>query len=168
MNRPSDRTLLWLVAGLVAVSVGLAAGPLPWRFAGESGLPTPSPAAAPPSGRPAAVSLAPIIALSPFGRLAEAPVPEPQVEQETSLGLVLLGVVIASDPKASTAILDGGIGTSRVYTVGDEVAPDATLEAVFVDHVVLMVGGRRETLSFPASVRRQLHPAAARARARCG
>ena len=65
---------------------------------------------------------------------------------------MLLGVVIASDPKASTAILDGGIGTSRVYTVGDEVAPDATLEAVFVDHVVLMVGGRRETLSFPASV----------------
>ena len=101
MNRPSDRTLLWLAAGLVAVSVGLAAGPLPWRFAGESGLPTPSPAA-PPSGRPAAVSLAPIIALSPFGRLAEAPVPEPQVEQETALGLVLLGVVIATDPKAST------------------------------------------------------------------
>ena len=150
MTRPGARRLLWIVAGLAAISVGLAAGPLPWRFAGESGLPPPPPVAAPGGAAPE-VSLDPIIALSPFGRPEAAPEPEPEV-QETSLGLVLLGVVIASDPAQSTAILEGGIGPSRVYAVGDQVADNAVLSAVHVDRVVLDVDGHLESLSFPPSV----------------
>lgn len=144
------RRILWIVAGLAAISVGIAAGPLPWRFLGESGLPPPAPVGA-AGGAPPAVSLDPIIALSPFGRPEAEAEPEPEV-QETSLGLVLLGVVIATDPADSTAILEGGIGPSRVYAVGDRVADNALLAAVYVDHVVLDVDGHPESLSFPPSV----------------
>lgn len=150
MTRPGARPILWIVAGLAAISVGIAAGPLPWRFLGESGLPAPAPVAA-PGGAAAPVSLDPIIALSPFGRPEAEAEPEPEV-QETSLGLVLLGVVIATDPANSTAILEGGIGPSRVYAVGNQVADNAVLSAVSVDHVVLDVDGHPESLSFPPSV----------------
>ncbi len=150
MSRASTRRLLWIAAGIVAISVGLALGRSPWR-SGETGQPAPGPATT-QTGAPAPVALDPIIALSPFGRVAEPAAPEPEPEtEETALNLVLLGVVIATDPKRSTAILEGGTGPSRVYTVGAEVASGATLDAVFVDHVVLRVDGTPETLSFPAS-----------------
>jgi general secretion pathway protein C len=148
VSRPGWRALLWAGAALVAIAVGIAAGPLPWRL-NRGGTPAPGPAS-PQAGKAAPPSLDPIIALSPFGREAEPPAAEPE-SPETSLSLVLLGVVIATDPKASTAILEGGAGPSRVYSVGKEVAPGATLEAVYRDHVELRVDGQVETLNFPAS-----------------
>ena len=162
VNRPSRRGLLWIAAAVVAVAAGIAAGPLAWRLAGGGRPPAPGPAAQQDGGA-APVALDPIIALSPFGRVAEPPAPEPE-RQETGLSLVLLGVVIATDPRASTAILEGGSGPSRVYVVGAEVAPGATLEAVFVDHVTLRVDGRVETLSFPNATGGAAPPPPARPR----
>lgn len=144
------RALLWLTIALAAVSVGLAAGPLPWRFAGESGLPAPAPQA---PGAPAVepVSLDPILALSPFGRLAEPALPEAAVE--TSLGLTLHGVVIAARPDASSAIISSESEPARAYSVGQSVTDAASLAEVESDHVVLSVGDRREILSFPETRR---------------
>ncbi len=157
MKLPSSRTVLVLAAAVAAISVGLAAGPLPWRFAGDSGLPAPD--AVPPAGEKAAsISIDPIIALSPFGRLPQAADPAPQAQEETSLGLTLLGVVISTDPASSSAILSSELEPATVYVVGDSVASTAVLDSVFVDHVVLKVDGRQETLSFPENIQ---SPAAA-------
>ena len=136
---------LWSAIALATVSVGLAAGPLPWRFLGESGLPAPAPRA--PDAAPAeAVALGPILALAPFGRLSE---PEPAAPQaETALGLTLHGVLIAGRPGASSAIISAQAEPARAVTVGQAVG-GATLVAVESDRVILAVGDRRETLSFP-------------------
>ena len=147
MTRRWTRWTLWLAIGVAAVSVGLAAGPLPWRFAGESGLP-PATSAPTPGRAPDAVSIEPILALSPFGRIV-GPDPVAGPAEETALGLTLHGVVIASDPSASTAIVSTESAPARAYVVGDTVAGSAALDQVFADHVVLRVDGRRETLSFP-------------------
>lgn len=146
MKLRATATLFWLTAALAAVSVGLAAGPLAWRFAGESGLPPP-PAAGPEAPRAAAASIDPILALSPFGRLARA-APAAPVE-ETDLGLTLNGVVIGGAGGASRAIVTGPEGPAASYAVGQEVAPGAILAEVRADQVVLLVDGARETLSFP-------------------
>ena len=93
--------LIWVTAGLAALSVGLAARTLPARFAGESGLPPPPAASEAPA--PAEVSLEPILAWSPFGRPARPAGPA----AESGLGLTLHGVVIASGAEASSAIVSG-------------------------------------------------------------
>ena len=147
MRRPAATALVWPAVILAAVSIGLAAGPLPWRFAGESGLPPPAPAPG-PAAAPDPVSLASILRLSPFGRLVR-PSAEALPAEETTLGLTLHGVVIAALPGASSAIVSSEAEPARVYLVGDAITDSATLEAVFSDHVVLRVEGNPETLSFP-------------------
>lgn len=147
MRRPGAGALVWIATALAAISIGLHAGPLPWRFAGDSGLPAPAiVAATADEGDP--VSIEPILALAPFGRLAPAPAPETPVE-ETALGLTLHGVVIATDAARSSAIISSGEVPARSYQVGEVVAEAATLIEVQGDHVVIEVAGRRETLSFP-------------------
>ncbi|MBA3323950.1 MAG: hypothetical protein H0T41_01270 [Rhodobacteraceae bacterium] len=142
--------LLWSTFALAAVSVGLAAGPLPWRFAGESGLQAPE-AAAPAGTAAPPVSIEPILDLALFGRLVRPAEPDAPTEEteETDLGLTLAGVIIAGDPGASGAIVAGPDGPAQAYGIGQEVTATATLAEVHGDHVILMVDGRPETLSFP-------------------
>ena len=137
--------LIWVTAGLAALSVGLAARTLPARLAGESGLPPPPAASEAPAL--AEVSLEPILAWSPFGRPARPAGPA----GESGSGLTLHGVVIARGAEASNAIVSGPGEPARAYAVGQEIAADATLAEVHRDHVVLIVAGQRETLSFPES-----------------
>jgi general secretion pathway protein C len=146
MTALSRGALVWAAAGLALLSIALAARPLPGRFAGDSGLPAPGPAPAGDTAE-AEVSVEAILAFAPFGEHAR-PVDEAPAE-ETALGLTLLGVVVATRPEGSGAIVAGGPGPVRTYAVGQEVAPGATLAEVHGDHVVLVVGDRRETLSFP-------------------
>ena len=146
MRRISAAWLVWPVAALAAASIGLAAWPLAGRFAGESGLPPPEPVTREDAAEPA--SLDAILALGPFGRVIP-PVEPAAKAQETELGLMLHGVVIATRPEASRAIVSGPSEPARSYGVGQAVAGDATLVEVERDRVVLDVGGRRETLSFP-------------------
>lgn len=136
---------VWLAAGLAAVSIGLAATPLPRRFAGDSGLPPP-PAATSESPAGTEVPIDPILALAPFGRTVGA---DASPSGETPLGLTLHGVVIAGQGQASRAILSGPAGPARAYAVGAEVAPGTILAAAEADRVTLATGDRRETLGFP-------------------
>ncbi len=151
MRPPRPGALVWAAVALAAVSVGWAAGPLLWRFAGESGLPAPPPAVLGVS-ETAPVSVEPVLALAPFGHLALPAAPAEAVE--TDLGLTLHGVVIAARPVASSAIISGPSGPARAYGVGQNITPAATLAEVGSDRVVLDVNGRRETLSFPEQRRR--------------
>ena len=147
MRRARVGWLVWLGAALAAISVGLAAAPLPRRFDGESGLPRPAPVTLEAAAETPA-SLDSILALRPFGRIARPAEPAPAA-QETELGLTLHGVLIAAAPAASRAIVSGPSEPARSYAVGQTIAEAATLVEVGRDRVVLDVGGRRETLSFP-------------------
>ena len=147
MKRVSAKGIVWAVAAFAAVTVGLHAGPLPWRFAGESGLGAPDPASFARSPEEVA-SIEPILALAPFGRITRAVEPD-AVAEETALGLVLHGVVIATRPEGSSAIISTPDQPARAYAVGETVTPEASLADVQPDHVVLLVDGRSEILSFP-------------------
>jgi general secretion pathway protein C len=140
----SRGSLVWLAAALAAVSIGLAALPLPGRFAGDSGLPAPPLPA--PGSQPAEVSVDSILAWSPFGRAAR---PTEGPAGEAALGLTLHGVVLATGREPSSAILSSGAAPARAYLVGQEVMADATLAEVHGDHVVLIVDGRPLNLAFP-------------------
>jgi general secretion pathway protein C len=141
----SRGSLVWLVAAVAAVSIGLAALPLPRRFAGDSGLPAPQPPA--PESSTSEVSVDSILAWSPFGRAAR---PTERPAGEAALGLTLHGVVIATGREPSSAILSSAAEPARAYMVGQEVMADATLAEVHGDHVVLLVDGRPLDLAFPA------------------
>lgn len=145
MNAIALERLVWAVAAAVAVSVGLAASPLPRRFMGESGVQAPDTPERASEAAP--VALDPILALMPFGRNAEPD--EPAEAEETDLGLALHGVVTSAASAGSSAIVSGEGQPARAYALGQELPGGATLVEVQGDHVVIETDGRRETLSFP-------------------
>ena len=70
---------------------------------------------------------------------------------DTRLPLVLHGVFVAETPEASTAILARKGRSEELYHIGDSVPGNATLDAVFLDHVLLRRGRSLERLAFPKS-----------------
>ena len=137
----------WLAAALAAVTVGVAAGPVAWRLAGESGQAVAS-ATASPVAKAMRLDLAPILAFAPFGSAVAVPA-SPQVVGETDLGLTLLGVTLSRPASKSRAIIDGGdSGRADSYAIGSSITATATLAEVTRTHVTLMVDGQPETLSF--------------------
>jgi type II secretion system protein C len=71
----------------------------------------------------------------------------PEIEPHFALS----GVIATSDPNDGYAILGEPGQPTRLYRTGAALASagSATLHEVFVDHVVLDIAGRRETLSLP-------------------
>lgn len=137
----------WIAAALAAISLGAAAGPVAWRLAGESGQAIGSATAA-PVAEAARLDLSPILAFAPFGTAVSAEA-SPEVIGETGLGLVLLGVTVSTPASNSRAIISGGdSGRADSYAVGSDITAAASLAEVTRSHVVLMVDGRLETLSF--------------------
>lgn len=147
--------VFWLVAGLAAISLGIAAGPVVWHILGqvEGGAATLSAQAspAPPTGDAAPADIAAIIAFAPFGSAAPVAAPAPLTIPATQLGLTLLGLTIATPASASRAIIGGGDQPVANYTVGDVIAPAVILSEVRSDHVILLVSGAPEALFFANS-----------------
>jgi len=137
----------------VLLGTAVTAPPVLWHLAGYSealparAAPT---APAPDTSEIAPADLGPILALGPFGNVS-APPPEPTGPVgETTLDLVLHGVVVRDDPARSIAFI-GTNGTNEGYRPGEDVAGAATLIEVASSHVVLDVGGELQTLSFPGT-----------------
>ena len=143
--------VFWLVAGLAAISLGIAAGPVVWHMLGQvdGGAATlgAQAAAAPPTVDTPA-DIAAIIAFAPFGSAAPVVAPPPLTIPATQLGLTLLGLTIATPASASRAIIGGGDKPVASYAVGDAITPAVTLSEVRPDHVILLVGGAPEALFF--------------------
>jgi len=142
----------WIAAALSAASFGVAAGPVAWRLTGDSGQTAGPVTASPVSAAPAAetdrLDLSPILAFAPFGRSAPAAA-SPQPVGETGLGLTLLGVTLSTPAAKSRAIIAGGdSGRADSYAIGSGITAAAALAEVTRTHVVLLVDGRLETLSF--------------------
>ena len=69
--------------------------------------------------------------------------------QQTSMPLVLTGIIAAGDPKNGLAILGPNAAGTKVYAVGDNVPGGAKLHSVLSDRVVLDRNGTLEYLALP-------------------
>lgn len=143
---PRIRTLVLLVA---LGSLAVAAAPVAWHLGGWSAAMPERPAASPvaAAAEPAPVDVGPILDLSPFGAVAEPSAPEAPIG-ETTLDLVLRGVVVQEDPTASMAFIEHE-GLTLAYRRDDVIAERARLDEIAPDQVVIEVDGELQTLSFP-------------------
>ena len=66
----------------------------------------------------------------------------------TTLNLELRGVFIAEDKLQSTAIVGERKKSGELFQIGDRLPGNATLAAVFEDHIILRRGSRIEKLMF--------------------
>ncbi|MCB1646304.1 MAG: PDZ domain-containing protein [Pseudomonadales bacterium] len=117
--------------------------------------PTPPPV----TGSRDPVSKTPEINLSElnlFGVVAEETAAPVAVDApETRLNLELQGVFTADAAADSTAIVAEKGKNGELYRIGDRLPGNATLDAVFEDHILIKRGGRVEKLMFSDSVIRQ-------------
>lgn len=134
-------------AALLTATVALAAANATWHALGH--FPDVRPDQRTPDfAKPAQpVDLRPILTLAPFG----APTSSDQPLQASSTNLVLRGVILASHPESSAAIIADAGGEPRPFSIGEAMPGGAVLDSVAADHVVLLLGGQRERLSFPDS-----------------
>lgn len=131
------------VALLAALAI--EAGVILTRNLGRgAALPPPvAPQAVAPQRR--GVDLRAIVEAHLFGRVAASATDAPQ----TSMPLVLAGVLALQDPSQGMAILGPNPAQARLYAVGAAVPGGARLHAVYRDHVLLDRGGALESLALP-------------------
>lgn len=153
-----DELALRTVSVVVVGSLAVALAGLTWRLTGwDDGRSEVAVAETlPPLGAPTGgdADVARIVALAPFGGGAA-----PGGLPGSSSGLVLKGVLMAYPETASTALIALGDGPAAIYGVGQPVA-DGVIEAIAIDHVIIVVGGARQRLDFPAPVIAPTDPAA--------
>ena len=68
---------------------------------------------------------------------------------QTSMPLVLTGIIAGNDPKNGLAIIGATAQTAKVYAVGDNVPGGAKLHSVYVERVVIERNGQLESLVLP-------------------
>ena len=98
--------------------------------------------------RIAAANLFGVPVATPSGAAAEAAREE---LAETRLPLVLHGVFVAETPAESAAILARKGLSEELFRIGEQVPGNATLDSVYLDHVLLRRGRALERLTFPKS-----------------
>jgi general secretion pathway protein C len=68
---------------------------------------------------------------------------------QTSMPLVLTGIIAGNDPKNGLAIIGPNAQAAKVYAVGDSVPGGAKLHSVYVERVVIERNGQLESLALP-------------------
>jgi general secretion pathway protein C len=71
---------------------------------------------------------------------------------QTSMPLVLTGIIAGNDPQNGLAILGQTAQTAKVFAVGDNVPGGAKLHSVYIDRVVIDRNGQLESLVLPRQV----------------
>ena len=151
--RPSDhwRALIaqrgpGVLAGLLALALAAQTALLVTDLAG-GGAPPPPPLAW--RAHVHATDVASIIAAHLFGLAPRAEESLGQNAPQTSLPLVLTGVIAARNPSSGLAILGPNAQAAKVYAVGDSVPGGATLDAVLPRKVLLRHNGEIRSLPLP-------------------
>ena len=147
------RIATWVLAFALAVQAAV----IVTNLAGSRRAPK---AAPPPAMQPRSqgVDVAAIVEAHLFGF---TPVTQPAQDaanaQQTSLPLVLVGIIADDDPENGLAILGQNAQGAKVYAVGDNIPGGAKLSKVFTDKVIIDRNGTLESLMLP----RQLQPGTA-------
>lgn len=139
--------VLVLVIARLAASLVWALVPVPdsarWR---------PAPAAAPRVAAKPGVDLGAIANAHLFGQYtapAEPMLADLAAAPDTNLNLTLLGILSNGrndKDRGSRALIAAQGGDEKPYSVGDDVARGVQLQAIFPDRVILLRGGKLETL----------------------
>lgn len=139
-----------LAAWLLALALGVQAAMIVTDLAGVDRAPAPGAMSAAVLARRAPVDVAAITNTHLFG-IAPMPAGEGGGANapQTSMPLVLTGVIAANDPRDGLAILGPSVTATKVYAVGDNIPGGARLHAVLSDHVLLERNGSLESLALP-------------------
>jgi general secretion pathway protein C len=143
------RLATWILALALGVQAALIVTDL--AGAGRSGG---TPAVAPgraerlQAARTHALDLAAITNAHLFGAAAQSREDGANAPQ-TTMPLVLTGIIAGNDPENGLAILGQNAQTARVYAVGDNVPGGAKLHSVYSDRVVIDRNGQLESLALP-------------------
>lgn len=90
---------------------------------------------------------------------AAGPLPDELEDlEETRQNLTLKGIVAATEPGLSAAIIEDPTNDERTYQIGDAIASGVSLHAVFPLRVVLNENGRLTNLVLPAEFATQRAP----------
>ncbi|MGE0582834.1 MAG: type II secretion system protein GspC [Steroidobacteraceae bacterium] len=108
-----------------------------------------APVASTPVQAPPQLDLGTLINAHLFGEALVTPSGDASNAPQTSLSLVLAGVIANSDPSTGIAILGESAAAAKVVMVGDAVPGGAKLHAVYPDRVVLERAGALESLLLP-------------------
>jgi general secretion pathway protein C len=141
-NGPS--AVAWLLGALIAVELARIAAAL---LSGRVSSPEPVVEASAPRPR-ASVNVQAVVSAHLFGvAVVDPSTQDPNNAPLSSANLVLAGTIATENPKKGIAIISDG-GPSKVFAVGDNV-DGASLDLVYLDHVILDRGGNLETLLLP-------------------
>ncbi len=91
----------------------------------------------------AAITNAHLFGAAPVPKQTDANAPE------TSMPLVLTGIIAGNDPQNGLAILGPNAQTAKVHAVGDTVPGGARLHSVYTDRVIIDRNGQLESLVLP-------------------
>jgi general secretion pathway protein C len=116
---------------------------------GLAGADLDAPAAGAPVEAPRQLDLGALVGAHLFGTAAITPSGDASNAPQTSLSLVLAGVIANSDPSTGIAILGESAAAAKVVLVGETVPGGAKLHAVYPDRVVLERAGALESLLLP-------------------
>jgi general secretion pathway protein C len=72
--------------------------------------------------------------------------------RETTMPLILSGVIADNDPRKGRAIIGQNATAAKLYAVGGAITGGASLHEVYADHVILERNGTLETLRLPRNL----------------
>ncbi len=138
-----------IAAALLALVIGALLAQLVWAL-----IPVPASAQWKPAPAAAvenhgdALDLNQISNAQLFGKYEPvAAVAAAETAPDTQLALTLLGIFAdGRDAKSSRALIGAAGGDEKPYAIGDDISRGVTLQAIFVDRVVLSRNGKLETL----------------------
>ena len=133
---------------LLALALGVQAAMIVTDLAGADRAPSPGAIAGASRIQRPTVDIAAITNTHLFGTAPVAAGNGANAPQ-TSMPLVLTGVIAATNPNDRLAILGPSSAATKVYAVGDNIPGGARLHSVMSDHVLLERDGRLEALALP-------------------
>ena len=150
------RIATWVLAFALAVQAAV----IVTNVAGSSRPPKGASGPISPSKKTETVDVAAITEAHLFGEAPVAARPGQNAANapQTSLPLVLVGIIAADDPQNGLAILGENAAGAKVYAVGDNIPGSAKLYQVFGDHVVIDRNGTYESLMLPHATQQGAPP----------
>src|SRR3569833_1046107 len=144
------RVATWVLAFALAVQAAV----IVTNLAGSSHPPKVAPATMNQPTASQTVDVAAIATAHLFGEppAAARPVQDAANAQQTSLPLVLVGIIAADNPEDGLAILCENAAAAKVYSVGDNVPGGAKLHQVLADKVIIDRNGVLESLMLPRTL----------------
>ena len=133
----------------LAVALAVQAAVIVTGLGSATRVPTPKGTNGAPAWRNHAINVPMVANANLFGEPAVVASDNAANPQQTTLPLVLTGIISASDPKYGLAILGQNAQSAKVFAVGDNVPGGAKLHLVYSDYVLIDRGGTIEKLLLP-------------------